>query len=122
MSWLGLVLVLGALAASVPACVDQYRRDRVGFFKTLRLAGLYLLYVFVGIGIMLALLAGPQSATTAAAATVFVVGFIFYGGLWLTRVVPRYRDLPASIDKFPSGLDYAFWTVMAASLAFALLA
>jgi hypothetical protein len=122
MSWLGLVLTVGVLVASIPACRDQYRCDRAGFFKTLRVAGLYLLYVFAGIGLVLALLSGQPSAMTAVAATVFVVAFILYGGLWLARVVPRYRELPAFVDKFPGVLDYGFWAVMAAGIAFALLA
>lgn len=122
MEWLGLVLVLGALAASIPACVNQYRRDPAGFWKSLRLLGAYFLYVFAGVGLVLALLSGPQSETTAAAATVFAVAFILYGGLWLTRMVPRYREVPAFIDKFPGALDYGFWAVMASSLAFAFLA
>jgi Flp pilus assembly protein TadB len=122
MSWLGLVLVLVALTASIPACIDQYRRDRAGFFKTLRIAGLYLLYVLAGIAILLCLLPGPRPAASAAAATAFIVGYILYGGLWLTRRVPRYRSLPAFIDRFPGALDYAFWTVLLVSLAAALLA
>lgn len=122
MEWLGLVAVLGALVATIPACVSQYRTDRAGFWKTLRLAGYYLLYVLAGIGLVLALLSAPQSEATAAAATVFAVAFILYGALWLTRMVPRYREVPAFIDKFPGALDYGFWAVMGSSLAFALLA
>ena len=55
----------------------------------------------------------------ALAVTAFLVAWIFYGGLWLTRVVPRYRELPAFVDKFPGVLDFAFWAVMAAALAYA---
>ncbi len=122
MEWLALILVLGSLIGVMPAVIDQHRRDRAGFWKTLRLFGVYLLYIFANIGVLLWLLSGPQTAATAAAAALFGVAAIFYGALWLGRTVPRYRQLPAWFDRFPSGLDYTFWAAMAAALAYALIA
>lgn len=72
MEWLALILVLGSLIGVMPAVIDQYRRDRAGFWKTLRLFGVYLLYIFANIGVLLWLLSGPQTAATAAAALALV--------------------------------------------------
>lgn len=41
-----------------------------------------------------------------------MVAWIFYGALWLTRLVPRYRDLPRWIDRRWSWLDYAFIAII----------
>lgn len=118
----GLILVLSVLAGSLPAVIDQYRRDRAGFWKTLRLFGVYLVFVFANIGVMLSLLSGaPPSLTRAFAAGLFGIAAIFYAGFWLTRVVPRYRELPAWVDRYPSGVDYAFWALLAGALLLALV-
>ena len=122
MEWLGLIVVLSVLAGSLPAVIDQYRRDRAGFWKTLRLFGVYLVSVFANIGGMLSLLSGaPPSLTRAFAAGLFGIAAIFYAGFWLTRVVPRYRELPAWVDRYPSGVDYAFWALLAGALLLALV-
>ena len=36
MEWFGLILVVACLVGILPAVVDQYRRDRAGFWKTVR--------------------------------------------------------------------------------------
>jgi hypothetical protein len=41
--------------------------------------------------------------------------------LWLTQLVPRYRELPAWIDKRNSVLDYVLWAAIGLSLAVCLL-
>jgi hypothetical protein len=51
--WLGFILVLGSLVGVMPAVIDQWRRDRAGFWKTLRLFGVYLIYMAIVIGAML---------------------------------------------------------------------
>jgi hypothetical protein len=121
MEWLGFILVLGVLAGSMPAVIDQYRRDRAGFWKTLRLFGVYLVFVFANIGVMLWLLSGRSpSLSRAFAVGLFGIAAIFYAGFWLSRIVPRYRELPAWVDRYPSGIDHAFWAVLAGALVVAL--
>ena len=45
---------------------------------------------------MLWLLSGPSpSLPRAFASGLFGIAAIFYAGFWLTRIVPRYRELPA---------------------------
>ncbi|HEY8247801.1 MAG TPA: hypothetical protein VIG38_11040 [Hyphomicrobium sp.] len=122
MEWLTFILVLGALVGVLPGVVDQYRRDRAGFWKTLRLLGVYLLYLAAVIGAMLWLMSGAQpGAARAIAGGLFGLSAIFYGGVWLARIVPRYRPLPAWFDRYPSGIDYAFCAVMAVALLVAFL-
>jgi hypothetical protein len=122
MEWLGLILALSVLVGSLPAVIDQYRRDRAGFWKTLRLFGVYLVFIFANIGVMLWLLSGPApSLPRAFAAGLFGIAAIFYAGFWLTRIVPRYRELPAWVDRYPSGIDYAFWAILAGALVVALV-
>ena len=121
MEWLGLILVLSILTGSMPAVIDQYRRDRAAFWKTLRLFGVYLVFVFVSIGVLLWLLSGRSpSLPRAFAVGLFGIAAIFYAGFWLMRIVPRYRELPAWVDRCPSGVDYAFWAVLAGALVVAL--
>jgi hypothetical protein len=122
MEWLGLILVLGVLLGSIPAVIDQFRRDRAGFWKTLRLFGAYLVLVLANIGVMLWLLSRPLPGPARAfAAGLFGIAAIFYAGFWLTRIVPRYRELPAWVDRYPSGVDYAFWAILASALVVALV-
>jgi len=121
MEGLGLILVLGSLVGVLPAVIDQYRRDRAGFWKTARLFGVYLVFLSANIGVTLWLLSGPKpSGARAMSAAVFGIIAIFYAGFWLTRLVPRYRELPAWVDRYPSGVDYAFWGILIVALATAL--
>lgn len=120
MEWLGLVIVLGSLVGVIPGVVEQYRKDRAGFFRTLRLFAAYMLYVVAGLFVVTTQLTDAPSGRLAGAAIVFLIAYIFYGGLWLLRRVPRYRELPAFIDRFPGTMDYIFWAVLAATLAMAL--
>ena len=117
MEWLGLILVLYIVARWYPACREQYRQDPAGFWKTVRLFAAYLIVLFATIGVMVWLLSGPpRGLARAFAAGLFGVAAIFYAGFWLTRIVPRYRDLPAWVDRYPSGVDYAFWAILAGAL------
>ena len=121
MEWLGLILVVYGVARWYPACRDQYRRDRAGFWKTVRLFAVYLVFLFANIAVMVWLLSGPPpSLPRAIAAGVFGIAAIFYAGFWLMRIVPRYRELPAWVDRYPSGIDHAFWAVLAGALVVAL--
>jgi hypothetical protein len=119
---LTLTSVLLAMAMVVPAARETLRTDPAGFRKTLKLAGLYLLYVAVAILLTLWMLSGPQPALKGLAVFAFLLAWIFYGVLWLTRLVPRYRAIPAWIDKRPSALDCFFLAIILGSLGYSLIA
>lgn len=108
-----------SFALSIPPAVEQYRRDRNGFWQTLKWMGIYALYVAVGLGILLLSADGPQPPTKAALAALFMLGWIAYGMVWLIRLVPRYRELPGWVGK--RWLDELFALVLAGLLV-ALLA
>ncbi len=116
-----LISVLIVLGMTLPAAYRQYQTDREGFFKTLKVAGLYLIYCFVGIGLLLLMLSGPPSELKISWGMTFFLSWLLYGVLWLIRLVPRYRELPAWIDKRNSALDYLLWAAIGVSLAVSLL-
>ncbi len=60
MKSLGVLLaVIAVFFATLPAVVRQWRNDREGFNKTLRLMGLYGLYLALGLGLLLLLAPMP---------------------------------------------------------------
>ena len=104
-------------AMMLPALREQLRTDRAGVIKTLKLAGVYLLYVIAGIAfVLLRVYYNPH--TNGLAVLVFLFGWILYGVLWLTRTVPRYRQIPGWIDKRFTVLDGALLAVIGVSLWF----
>ncbi len=118
MSVADIVSLLASVAAvvmAIPAARDQYRKDPAGFWKSLKLMAVYAAYVFVGLGILLLSLSGPQPPAKAGIAALFLLSWIAYGGLWLVRLMPRYRDLPRWIDRWWSPIDYAFAAIIALS-------
>ena len=120
MEWLGLILVLGSLVGSarrhrpVPPRAPASRRRCACSASTsstwpstsARCCG--------------SCLGAKPSAARATAGGVFGISAIFYAGFWLARIVPRYRPLPAWVDRYPSGIDYTFWAIMIVALAVAL--
>ena len=112
-----LISVLIAAAVAIPAAREQLRKDPQGFWKTLRHAAVYLLHILFGFAILLWQLQGPRPDVggAATAAIIFMFAWIFYGALWLVRLVPRYRDLPPWIDRRWSWLDYAFIAMISLS-------
>lgn len=104
-----------SFALSIPPAVEKYRRDRKGFWQTLKWMGVYALYVAVGLGILLLTVSGPQPPAKAALATFFFLAWIAYGMLWLIRKVPRYRELPLWIDH--RSLDAIFAIALTGLLA-----
>jgi hypothetical protein len=82
--------------------------------KTLKLAGVYLIYVIAGIAfVLLRVYFNPH--TNGLAVMVFLLAWILYGVLWLTRTVPRYREIPGWIDKRFTVLDGVLVAIIAVS-------
>ncbi len=108
-----LIAVILTTAMVLPAMREQIRTDPAGVRKTLKLAGAYLLFCGVGLAFVLwRINADPH--TNGLAVLVFLVAWIFFGVLWLTRLVPRYRELPAWFDRRFSVID---WILLAAIAA-----
>jgi hypothetical protein len=104
-------------AMMLPALREKLRTDRAGVIKTLKLAGVYLLYVVAGIGfVMVRLYFNPHM--NGLAVLVFLFAWVLYGVLWLTRTVPRYREIPGWIDKRFTVLDGVLVAIIAVSLWF----
>lgn len=99
-NWGLLVLVMAIAIANMPALIHQYRTDRTGFNKTLRLVGAYAAYIALGIGLLLLLAPRGAGETKALLLTGVLVGWILYGALILMRKVPRYREPPAWLMGF----------------------
>lgn len=114
---LTLMSVILAMAMVLPAAREQLRTDRAGVMKTLKLAGLYLIYVIAGIAFVL-LRVAYDPHTNGLVVMVFLLAWILYGVLWLTRTVPRYREIPGWIDKRFTLLDWVLLAVIAVSLWF----
>jgi hypothetical protein len=103
MEGLGVLLVVVAVfVANLPALREQWRTDRAGSIKTIWMFGVYLLYIGLGIVIMLLLApkTGGEGGIKPLFLTLFILGFIFYGGLSLMRVVPRHREPPSWLMRF----------------------
>ena len=109
--------VIAVMIANIPAVLEQRRTDRSGFNKTMRLAGAYVLYALIGIGLVFGVMApegskGPKVLFS----LIFVLSWIVYGLLTLLRVVPRYREPPRWLMHF-GPLDVVVLLVLFGSLA-----
>ena len=96
-----LFLVAAVLVANLPAVMQQWRADRRGSIRTLELLVVYFLYIGLGLALLIWLM--PPHGTSEGKAlllTGVMVGWIFYGGLTLMRVVPRYREPPRWLMRF----------------------
>jgi hypothetical protein len=101
-------------AMMLPTLREQLRTDRAGVIKTLKLAGVYRIYVIAGIAfVLLRVYFNPH--TNGLAVMVFLLAWILYGVLWLTRTVPRYREIPGWIDKRFTVLDGVLVAIIAVS-------
>jgi hypothetical protein len=119
---IGPVLELGTLAAglmaSLPALNRYWREDRTGFVKTLSLMAVYLVYGAAGIGITIALVTGPSPPDKAVALAAFLLTWILYGALWLTRSVPRHTPLPRWISEGFGLVDAVLIAISLAGLVY----
>ena len=98
------LLMIGIIAANMPAVMAQWHADRAGAVKTLQLFAIYLIYCLIGAGLVIWLATRARLSGSASGAlltlTGFAVGWVLYGALTLTRAVPRYRDLPRFVTQF----------------------
>jgi disulfide bond formation protein DsbB len=122
-----LLLFVAIIVGILPAVRQQWRQDRPGFIKTLKLMAAFALYCIAGIALMIVLAPAPSApaepdAVAVLAMTAFVVAWIFLGALWLARTVPRYKAVPHWIDHRFGPVELTLWGVIAASLLTRLLA
>lgn len=121
---LGQVLVaLTAIAAAWPAVRRQWRDDRAGAIKTFKLLAIYLIYCLAGV-LLLVMFAPREPGTDPIKAVpmmALILAWIFYGALWLARLVPRYRDLPAWVDRRDGAIDRTFIAIIIGSIVWLLI-
>lgn len=90
---------------NLTALHDFWRSNRAVFLASIKLIAIYAAYCAIGIGALVSGLDGPQPEHRALGAVLFLVAWIFYGALWLTRLAPRYTELPRWIVRFPGPAD-----------------
>lgn len=115
-----LLAALAIVAVTLPKTIQMYRKDRAGFVKSMKLAGVYMAYCSVAIGIMLLLVDSKTATppqTRAMVLTAFMLIWIMYGGIWLARLLPRHEQIPSWLERRPSFVDYAFIAAIVGSLA-----
>ena len=117
-SLITVVVFVAVLVQAIPAVRRQWRVDRAGFIKALKLVGAYALFCAAGMGISLLVLPEPGPGNEAAAGilTAFMLGWICYGALWLVRLVPREQPLPAWVDR-PGVIDIPVLVALGGCLA-----
>jgi hypothetical protein len=99
--WGMVIVVIAVLIVNAPAMRRQWQTDRAGVIRTWWSAAVYVLYVVLGVWFFLGVMApvGAQGPKVLFAIGL-LFGWIFYGLLTLTRVVPRYRELPHWLTHF----------------------
>jgi hypothetical protein len=115
------VLFIAIFAATIPALRRQWRQDRAGFIKTVKVFFGFLLFCAFGMGILLALVPEPsppgeESDVVIFSLIGFILGWIFLGALWLARIVPRYQDVPAWIDRRYGPVELSLIAIIVVSL------
>ncbi|MGD9866772.1 MAG: hypothetical protein AB7U38_02110 [Hyphomicrobiales bacterium] len=123
-SEIGLLLMsLLVLLRTLPAVRRQWREDRPGFYKTLRMMGFYALWCGFGLWLLFAVASppGPDAVPPGKEGKSFAIaglaiGWVGYGALWLIRLVPRYTTVPAWLLR-PFGIpDLVLLGILAASV------
>ena len=100
-------------AMMLPALREEIRTDPAGVIKTLKLAGVYLLYVIAGIAfVLLRVYFSPH--TNGLAVMVFLLAWILFGVLWL-RGPCRATAISGWIDKRFTVLDGVLVAIIAVS-------
>lgn len=103
-----LIVVIPVMISSIAQVIVEYRRDPAFATTTFKWFGLYLLHLAAGIAPVIYLAGrshgGPPMK--AVAAGLFALAWVAYGALWLTRVVPRHKELPAWLGERANAIDY----------------
>ena len=115
---LGVVSALLGFIAAVQDAARAWRQDRRAVLTTLQLIAAYVIYGGVGIFVAVRLLDGPQPPDRAAALTAFLLAWILFGTVWLTRIVPRTSPLPRWIGEGFGVLDVVLLLTGAAGLRY----
>lgn len=111
-AWTLLCAILTTAMILSTVC-EMVRTDPAGFRKSLKIAGAYVVYCGVGIALVLWRVdANPD--TNGLAVLVFLMAWILFGVLWLARLVPRPKKLPAWVDRF-GVLDWILLAAIAVS-------
>jgi hypothetical protein len=116
---LELALPIAALAAAIHQIRTDSRitRSFVGY-SIVALIG-YFAFCAIAVLIVFALRPrGQVSESEAATATGFVLLWIGYGAIWLTRLAPRLKEPPAWLMRPFAPLDWAIIGACTAMLAF----
>lgn len=87
-------MALIALTVSIGPAHRQWQTDPRGFWKTVGYFFLYWLYIGVGLAILFLLVPRGPTNDTGVTMTIFILLWIAYGGLWLYRLVPNYKNTP----------------------------
>jgi hypothetical protein len=119
--FLAVVSILVVTAVLVSAAYRQFQTDRKKFIESIKAAAVYLVYCFIGIGLVIVIMLGPQSESKASAGMAFFLCWVLYGVLWLMRLAPGDREVPTWIDKRNSVIDYAFSAAIGLTLLAALV-
>jgi hypothetical protein len=118
---LALISVLIVMGIVLPAACRQYLADRAKFIGSLKAGAIYLAYCLIGIAFMPVITSSAHSESKVVAGMAFLLSWVVYGVLWLARLAPRYREVPAWIDKRNNVIDYGFWVVIGSTLLAALV-
>ena len=117
------VVVISAIVSAWPAVRRQWRDDRAGALKTLKLLAIYLVYCLAGV-LLLVMFAPREPGTDPIKAVpmmTLILAWIFYGALWLARLVPRDQDLPAWVDRRDGPIDRTFIAIIIGSVVWLLI-
>lgn len=113
--WGTLLVVLLVLAGTLPLAVRQWREDRAGAVRTVAVLAAYIAYVIAGVAILVSVLPLGDDRLTFPV-TALVLLWIAYGVLWLIRLVPKYRQVPAWMNAGFGKADVALIAAMLALL------
>jgi hypothetical protein len=113
------ISLLGGFAFSIVSLVRIYRADPAGSRLTLMWVAVYVLYSACGVGAVIATLDGPKPPQAAAGIALFLLAWILYGAVWLTRMVPKAAPLSPLLARFPGPADAVLATAALAGLGIA---
>jgi hypothetical protein len=98
---LKLILLLTGMIGSIVELVRVYRADPVTFRVSMRWILVYAIYCGSGIGLVILSMHGPKPPQVALGVTMALMSWIFYGAVWLARVVPKAEPLKPWLARVP---------------------